>query len=324
MGWTTRKTTDQYSLLPEYAPRIPDSWFDRQRSRYLPMEEFLVALEAQWIQVLQAYQGGTMTAEQAAPAITQTISDLPVSTLGTQTDEPDPLMHLWTLFKDALVEWPTNWTPNLIALLLAISKVPNSIYRDGSIHDDDGAPYTWQRLPAIYMVWHDDHWMQPCQIAWRCVDESDRARARDVYIKQQDVASRLVAVGIFPQHIRFWTIVFVLEMDRSPQDKTQESNKGELSELLQADFHLPAVARWMRYNKDMISQAITTGELERQTWREISLMHKKPELRAKRWLFWKERLKEFAQDGPDELVRSAACEALGHLEDIIATTHKNQ
>lgn len=309
-------TTDEYSLLSEDIHAVPDDWFDRQRSRYSHKFELLLTMEAQWIDILDAYQGGRVTTEQAAHAITQPLSTFPVPDFGTDTDELEPLSVLWHLFKDALVEWPYNWTPHLITLLLAISKAP-SLYQNKVIRD--GKCYTRQTLPWFYPVWSDAHWMQPGQITRRHANQTDRARARNIYLKQQNAESQMVAAGLLRDTLLFRYIILVLERDPSPEDNIHAYDDGVACDQLQADFHIPAVAQWMRYNKKILSQALTTGgpELWKRNRGGIAVMPKK-DLTTKRWLFWNNRLNMFALDGPGELVRSAAREALGHLEDIVA------
>ncbi|BCR89255.1 uncharacterized protein ACHE_50453S [Aspergillus chevalieri] len=94
---------------------------------------------------------------------------------------------------DALIEWPSSRTPDLVALLTAISKTTDNLHWNEAVDDDeeflacDGVPY-------INMVWRDANWMMMHVIIKKCSKSDDfetsKRNARDNYLKTQDVEAQ--------------------------------------------------------------------------------------------------------------------------------------
>lgn len=183
------------TLYSESSPSIDEQWFEAQLKRY--EKSAYKECYGEEVAALKDFYNGKTNAEQAATAITQPISKSPIQDLGGYSDDAVALSQLWNLLRNALIEWPSSRTPDLVALLLAMTKVTDPIHR-GELLDDAGEkPEPWAELPFFYMVWSDPFWRTPGQIARQSKDAASRKHECKVYIKQQDVEARLVAAGIF-------------------------------------------------------------------------------------------------------------------------------
>lgn len=188
----------QYSLLEDNVTDVPDSWFQARLDRVSGEDRVLQTLLASEVEALKSFHNGSLSTDDAAKFITRPITDSSVPNLGTYSDHSTALAHLWALLIEALIEWPSNRTTPLVALLKAIKNSPGNIHR-GEATDDEGKPFSWGNLPYFTRVWSDNHWMSPGQISRRCPDDATRHRARGQYGKQQDAEARLVAAGLFAE-----------------------------------------------------------------------------------------------------------------------------
>ena len=184
-----------YTLYSESSPSIDEQWFEAQLKRY--EKNAYKECYGEEVAALKDFYNGKTNAEQAATAITQPISKSPIQDSGGYSDDAVALHHLWTLFKNALIEWPSSRTPDLVALLSAMTKVTDAIHRGELLDDTDEKPEPWAELPWFRMIWSDAFWRTPGQIARQAEDAASRKHECEVYIKQQDVEARLVATGIF-------------------------------------------------------------------------------------------------------------------------------
>ncbi|RYP05420.1 hypothetical protein DL765_009847 [Monosporascus sp. GIB2] len=306
---------DHYTLLPQTAQVVPQGWFDAQLSRYRTSSEVLKSFLSQEIQALQDFHNGETNVNEAAHAITRPISTSSIPALGTSSDEIVAITQLWRLFKDALIEWPTHSSAELVDLLSAITKVPDQLHR-GEALDDDNKPMLWDGIPYFTMVWSDAHWMRPGHIVRRCDDTASRQRACDIYLKQQDVESQLVAAGLFPWKLAFQYIIKALEKPPDPNDNTQAQNDAIGEDQLQVDFHIPAVASWIKHNGQRLYEELARDELKNWERSDVPAYTKQFGLSTDRWTFWKKRLSEVAGDAPDEVTKKAAQTAVKYMNTI--------
>ncbi|KAL3952823.1 hypothetical protein ACCO45_012766 [Purpureocillium lilacinum] len=239
--------TDQCSLHLSGTQAIPEAWFDEQLKRYRTSNDILQDYISKEVEVLKAYYGRQVRPQDAARAITRPITSTSIPLGETSSDDIVPLTQLWRLLKDALVEWPSGRTPDLVLLLAAIARRRDRIHR-GEALDDDERPMTWACLPYLTMIWSEAYWMEPGQIVRRCNSVGSRHRARDAYIKQQDAEAQLVAAGLFEWRRAFWYLIKTLERVANHNDNTVASGDNTAEVLLQADFHIPAVACWIKHN----------------------------------------------------------------------------
>ena len=184
-----------YTLYTENSPSIDEQWFEVELKRY--KNNAYKECYGEEVAALKDFYNGKTNAEQAATAITQPISKSPIQESGGYSDDAVALSQLWTLLKNALIEWPSSCTPDLVALLSAMTKVTDAIHC-GELLDDVGEkPEPWAELPWFRMIWSDAFWRTPGQIARQAKDAATRRHECEVYIKQQDVEARLVAARIF-------------------------------------------------------------------------------------------------------------------------------
>jgi hypothetical protein len=185
-----------FTLLPEDAASVPKYWFEVQHNRNHKNQVHKACHEKE-IAALEFFSNGEKGVDETAHAITEPISTTSIQDAGGYSDGCIALCHLWTLLTNALIEWPSSRTPDLVGLLSAISKITDPIHRGEFLDDDEEKPCPWAELPYLGMVWFDTFWMTPGQILRRATNAVARIQAHDLYFKQQDIEARLVAAGIF-------------------------------------------------------------------------------------------------------------------------------
>lgn len=308
-----------YSLPEDNATAVPEEWFDRQLTRHTYKSPILKGFLDEEVAALKLYHGGKLSTSDAAHAITRPVSDSPVPDLGTYSDEISAVCQLWVLLTDALVEWPSCRTADLVGLLVAITKLPDSIHR-GEALDEDGKPWSWGDTPYIAMVWGDATWMRPGDLYRRTPvtddDGAARQRVRRVYIKQQDVEAQLVREGILDARRAFQYLIRTLEKIPGPQDEAETSRDSESAVQLKLDFQVPAAACWLKHDGRKLREGVVKDVLKDWEKRHIpaeALQFSNP---AERWTYWEKRLREIAKTGPDDSTREAAEKAVGCMQAV--------
>ncbi|KAK7743248.1 hypothetical protein SLS53_004333 [Cytospora paraplurivora] len=307
------------SLPEDNATTVPEQWFDRQLTRHIYKSPVLRGFLAEEIAALKAYHSGKLSTIDTAHAITSPVSNSPVPNLGTYSDETSAVCQLWVLLTDTLVEWPSSRTADLVALLVAISKLPGGLHR-GEATDDDEEPLAWKGLPYICMIWSDATWKRPGDIVMQLPvtddDSAARQRLRLLYIKQQDVEAQLVRAGIFQPQRGFQYLIRALEKIPGPQDDGKPSTFSEASAQLQLDFQVPAAACWLKHNGRRFRDGLVRDEIrdwEKRMIPDEALEFPQP---ADRWTYWEKRMREIAERGPDESTREAAKTAVGYMQAV--------
>ena len=303
-----------FSLLEENSQIIPQKWFDAQVGRD-HTHSALKAFKREEVAALQDWYDGKSTLEEAAQAITQPIVDSPIPELGTYSDEITALCHLWQLLIDALIEWPSARTPQLFSLLAAISKVSGGIHH-GKASDDDEKPLSWAGLPYLILVWFNCEWMNPGQIAKRTTEDAARANARRVYIKQQDIEAQLVAADMLAWKYAIKYLIHALEKTPDPTEETDTTYHRHGNGPVKLDFHIPAVACWIKHNGQRVYDSLLRDEVKDWNKKDIPTVAMQFEHPAQRWLYWEKRLQEVAENGPDEDTRAAAKLTAKEMRDI--------
>ncbi|RJE25725.1 hypothetical protein PHISCL_01913 [Aspergillus sclerotialis] len=311
----------KYSLIPE-GHQVPQAWFDTPIQNYRGKSEFLKSILAEQIAALQAFYLYQISPDEAAQAITRPISNSSIPELGTYSDEIAALVRLWKVLVKALIEWPPSRTPDLIALLTAISNIPDYIHRGEAI-EEDGRPLAWSGLPYLGMPWRDSHWMEPSDIAEACSnDEVARQHSRDNYLKQQDVEAQLVGAGIFDMKEAFYNLILILEKKLDPIDGNKDNTEPDIFELFQPDFDIPAVVCWIKHDGRKVYEILRENRTEYWNEKYISCIAKHFDQPIERWSFWENRLIKIAKDTPDDFVRNAAELAVRYMRDIKNTSQK--
>ena len=259
---------------------------------------------------MQKYQSGTISVEQAAQAITRPISTTSIPSVGGESDDIIAVCQLWDLLMDALVEWPNHSVPSIVALLVAISKVPDYIHRGETL--DNGKPLTWHSLPLMYMCWYDKHWMSPGRIVKEATDVPQRERLCAIYVKIKDAESQIIAAGFFRWSTAISYIISVLEKEPSTQDQDPRS----VSTRMYPDFQLPAIHSWIKHNGPNLFQCINNDNLEDLHVRDNSHSSQPFKNSKDRWVFWKERLLEIGTETSDKAVLEQAQETIKLMEYI--------
>jgi len=320
--------TDFYCLIDEGAEGAPPAWFDEQRTRYKSTNDTLLGYLYTEIDVLKSFHDRKLGCDEAAHAITRPICESPVPELGTYEDEIHALCHLWRLYKDALVEWPSTRTQELIKLGVAISKTPDIVH-NGEATDDDEQPLTWECLPYFSMVWTDAHWMLPKHILKKKKDIAARRRARDVYIKQQKVEAQLVMAEILGWRTACHAIIYTLEREDGEdenhgQKKRDESEPTEMEIkekglLEEKDFEIPAAGCWIEHAGEKLYSRLVQDEprKEPRDWELWDGMRQHQFSQSlDRWDYWMDRFRVAATEFSDDYTREMAGEALERTERI--------
>lgn len=319
--------TDYYSLIHEGADGVPPGWFDEQRNRLKTKHHTLRGYYYTEIDVLKAFHDGETGCDEAAYAITRPATESPVPELGTYEDEIHVICHLWTLYRNALIEWPSARTPDLIKLGVAISKVPDKIH-NGEATDDDDIPMTWEGLPYFHMVWTDAHWMLPDDILERTPEIAARPRARDVYMKQQNVAAQLVMAHILDWRIACHAIIYALEREddgdkyrrRKKRHESEETEMGIKEKwLVEKDFEIPAAGCWIEHAGEKLYSCLVQDEplKEPRNWKLWDGMRQHQFSQSlDRWDYWMDRFRVAARECSDDYTRERAGVALKRMERI--------
>lgn len=313
-----------YSQVPE-GHQVPQAWFDAHIKNYrgnTEYTEWFKSVLAEELAVLQALYSYQKSPSEAAHDITRPISNSPVPNLGSYSDEIAALCHLWGVLVTALIEWPSSRTPDLIALLTAISNTPDKIHRGEAINDDNTL-LSWNRLPYIHMIWSDFNWMEPEDIVEECSKRDDyetaRQHGRDNYLKTQNVEAQLVAadVAYFDIKRAFHYLIYTIEWQLDPKDGRAEAPREEwLRKLFEPDFHIPAMTCWIKHTGRKLYKRLCNDKMKDWNLRDIPSVTKHFDQPLERWSFWKERLIRVAEDWPDEFVRIAAEQAVKYMQDI--------
>ena len=268
---------------------------------------------------------GQTSPKEAAQAITRPISTSPIPYIGGYNDEICALVNLWDILVTSLVEWPSSRTPDLIALLTAISETPDTLHQ-GTALDDDGKAMTWNGLPYFSMPWYDSHWMDPEDIIKECPDDDDgstRRRFRDNYLKTQDVEAQLVAAGLVYDMKRaleymIWTIECKLETEDCGKSK-REALEERASEPLVPDFHIPSLTCWIKHTGSMLYESLRNDDMSKWEKRDVPSVKRHFENPIDRWAFWERRLKEAADQQTEseqgQFVKNALECAMKYMHD---------
>ncbi|KAJ4110298.1 hypothetical protein NW768_012058 [Fusarium equiseti] len=309
--------TDFYSLIHEDANHVPSAWFDKQRSRYKSTNDISLGYLYTEIDVMKSFHNGQLGCDEAAHPITRPICESPVPRLGTYEDEIHALCHLWRLYKDALIEWPSSRTPDLIKFGIAISKTPDIVH-NGEATDDDEHPLTWECLPYFGMVWTDAHWMLPKDILKKQKDmdtAAARRQARDVYVKQQNGEAQLVMADILLWRTACWAITYALERkdgeDKDPRQKKRnrstetETGIKEKGFLEEKDFEIGLAQDEPRKERD-----------QWHLWDRLNMPQHQFHQSLDRWDYWMDRFRAAARECSDDYTRERASVSLERMERI--------
>ncbi|GMF77577.1 hypothetical protein BDV35DRAFT_289361 [Aspergillus flavus] len=308
-------TTPDYSFFPKWDP-VPDEWFEAPIRPYDGKSEEHKQMLTEELAILKAFYHGVMTAEEAAYAITRPISTSSIPVLNTYSDECIALFMLWRQIVNACEEWPASRIPDLVALLSAISKIPDHIHRGEATDDEDEGPLGWDILPYFAAEWRDAHWRIPMNILQDYPDTAARLRERGLYIRAQEVESQLVAAGIWDLWRAINYVIWTLEMkpnhDYHAEERTGVHHHPLAFYSLELDFQVPAVACWIKHNGQRMHQCIARDGLKGNPDLPTVRMHFGEPI--ERWAFWKKRLLELAND-PDDFTRRGAQLAIGYMDE---------
>ncbi|KAF4429580.1 Conidial development fluffy [Fusarium acutatum] len=264
---------DVFSLIDKSVEYASPGWFEEQLTRYNTKNVTLQGYFSKELAALKAFHDGETGPDEAAHAITRPACESPVVKLGGYADELVVVCGLWFLYTNALDEWPSSRTQDLINLGLAISKVPDKIHQGEAI-DDDEEPLTWRDHPYFHMEWSDAHWMFPEQILQKGMDIDARREAYDGYIKKQIVEAKLVAAGILPWHRACSAFLHALEQDEdsgnaNDRQRMRDSadGEGEAKNIIkgeegigQQDFDIVAESYWIEHVGDRLYSSLTLKE----------------------------------------------------------------
>jgi hypothetical protein len=292
-------TQASYFLLATYIytfqPNImTDAWFENAIETDGPDGEGCRREEAM---TLKQYLRNQITVSVACQQITQPTENCP--------SPGDPLLCLWGLLHDALIELP-NCQTRVIDLLLKIQKRPDvritQEQREGALSD---AQWTlWKDLPHFGHGWFDLNWWVYCS-HWRI--EPLKYDSPDTKAKLCNIAcaDALFAVsGIFG-------------------DRECMEGLARLADTLEdkgamLDIEIIIVKEWLLNAGDMLFETCKEGKQhcllrnakdfkdefgrkERELWKGDSGAS------LERWRFWKERLGQIEKDvGLMEETREAA------------------
>lgn len=260
---------------------MSDSWF---QSKIAPANEPDEGCRPYEAEALQAYINQSLSANEAAHALTQPIS---------ATENPyDNLYHLWGLLQDALVELPETEVSRLIELLGTIQDLPSP---------DPSKDFSWHGLPSFGHMWSDTYKRDSWRRTLSTKDSAKRAEQRAKHVRVAHVEAQLVVadVGAIPLDWGYDCIADALERKDTV-----------------LDFEIPAAAEWIAVSGKQLYVGVVQG---RESWaleRKRDFGKEEKKMSKERWGFWKERLREVGEQ--DEGVRDMARSAGKEMEVLMA------
>ena len=240
------------------------------------------------IAALQRFANCETNVDEAAQTITQPISTTSIQDTNEYSDDCYALCHLWGLFKAALIEWPSTRTAEIVTLLTAVSKTEDPIHLGEFLEEDDNKPVPWARLPYFTLIWGDAFWMTPGQIMRRAKDAAAIHHAHQIYVKQLDVESRLVAAGLVWDEKRAITyLIRTLERRPTAEDESIATGDGDAESQIKLDLQIPAVRNWILHNGVQIYRSLPRMRDWHQ--KDIPVMALQFDQPIDRWTFWHDR-----------------------------------
>lgn len=293
-------------LPDEAANGVSEEWFNALLGRNDNNEEELAALKA--------YHDRQVTAEEAAYAITRPITNSPIHDVSTSyspaTNRPE---GLFGIFVRALMEWPSCRTADMIALLLAISKLPGQLHQ-GAPEETSGEPISWSDLPCFRWVWGDFAWATPGVIVR---DTARNATKREFevkrYIKTEYVYAQLTAAGIFEIQYAYNHLIGALERNPALNDSIR-FDKRVIPEM-----HIPGANYWIKANGKRLYEGAINREMQKwDSYDEPSMFLNYNQMDTDRWAFWMKRFEDYANDEEqNQEVMKAAETAIKHMKDVV-------
>lgn len=252
---------------------------------------------------LKTYLRNEITVDEASQQITQPTENCP---------EPgDPLLYLWGVLQDAMLEVP-NAQPKIVKLLLKIQMRPDirleESQRVGALSDKQWT--LWKDLPHFGHDWYDLHWWYYCSF-WRLEPDKYSTPDADTLAKTCKIASadaQLAVAGLLGDRACFEGLVRMAA--------TLEDDSAILW------IELPVMKEWLvngGYVLFVMSRVGTTlrllcglGDLKKE---ENSLWKQDAGASLQRWQFWKWRLRQIQDDNKlGEETREAAKTSLELME----------
>jgi hypothetical protein len=304
--------SERFTLPTSSQHNVDPAWFDKQKQRSVDKNDStLHNCLVEEVDALRAFHGGRANPDETAFAITRPISTSDVPDHGGYSDGILALGTLWLVIITALIDWPSARTPDLFALLDAMTKLLDKIHR-GQATDADGIQLNWNGFPYFAMYWPDD--LQPGQICRQCPDEASLGSARRLYLRIKDVEAQLVAkhiMGLNKQVVQY--IIRGLEKTIDHSDRQAVPNEAAAFTQVKLDFHIPAISYMFMYNgHEIYGQAVRDGMRD---WMPRQMPDAAMEFRNgdERWSFWKRRLGELAHGASDDEVKIAAAATLAYM-----------
>ncbi|CAD0100028.1 unnamed protein product [Aureobasidium mustum] len=233
---------------------------------------------------LRAYLRNEITVDEASQQITQPTEKCP---------EPgDPLLYLWGVLQDAMLEVP-GAQPKIVKLLLRIQTRPDiqleESQRVGALSDKQWTH--WRDLPHFGHDWYDLHWWYYCSF-WRLEPDKYSTPDADTLAKTCTIASadaQLAVAGLLSNQACFEGLVRLAA--------TLEDNSAIFW------IELPAMKEWLVNGGDMLFEMSRVGKTHRLLRdfgdlrkQENSLWKGDAGASLQRWHFWKERLRQIQDD----------------------------
>jgi len=130
-----------------------------------------------------------------------------------------------------------------------VDPLHDPIHRGEFLDDDNKEPVPWAKLPYFNLPWSDTFWMTPGQIMRRATDAAAMQHALQIYVKQQDIESRLVAAGlVWDEKRAIRCIIRTLERIPTAEDVCIATGDGDAEDQPKLDIQIPAVRNWILHN----------------------------------------------------------------------------
>lgn len=311
---------DRFALPRGDQHDVNPAWFERQKQRPVHRhDKSLGDWLAAEVDVLKAFHGARINADEAALSMTNPLSTSPVPALGGYSDDTLAVGNLWRVIIASLIEWPSTRVPEIFTLLSAIAEAPGNLHKGEAVHDQ-GEKFTWEQFPYFSLSWHENTIadMQPGQICRQYSDPKSVALARNLYLKMKDIEAQLTAKHVLTMNkAMIQLIIQALEKEIDQSDEQLAPDEATGYEQIKLGFHIPAVSFMLKYNgREIYDQVVTKGLRD---WKKRQLPDGAREFQngAERWSFWRRRLEELSQDNVDDEVKAAAQASLEYMSSVV-------
>lgn len=136
--------------------------------------------------------------------------------------------------------------PNLFALLDAFGNLSDKAHLGEATDIEEGQPMAWKTCPYFSAAWYLDFSMQPGELVRLSPDATAVEKCCAIYIKKKDIEAQLWQKKLIGGDLKEIADYIMEALEGIPENGVATSS-DRVHEQIRLEFHVPAVASWMRY-----------------------------------------------------------------------------